>query len=300
MKQFTKNVIFLIVFCIPIAGCSQQQADLDFIPKVDSPLFEQGIGPLMLVDNGHNNFHTLEDKFAPFGKVAVTDGFKVRSISGDINKPALKDAGILVVANALNEKNVDSWQKPVYTAFSQQEIKQIRDWVSNGGRLFLIADHMPFSGAVTDLAELFGFTFYDGFALRKPKTRSDIFSFGSGTLRHNIITDLHGSIDSIVTFTGQAFEIPSEATSIITLDSNYQLLMPEVAWEFNADTRKIPANGLSQLAYRYYGKGKVVIAGEAAMFTAQKAGGMQIGINSAFAKSNLQLLLNIFEWLGSD
>jgi hypothetical protein len=48
-----------------------------------------------------------------------------------------------------------------------------------------------------------------------------------------------------------------------------------------------------------YGKGRLVIFGEAAMFTAQLAGPNQtkIGINSDFADENYKLLLNIIHWL---
>ncbi len=108
---------------------------------------------------------------------------------------------------------------------------------------------------------------------------------------------MHGALDSIVSFTGQAFKIPDSATSVITLDKSYKVLMPEVAWEFSKDMKMLPAEGLSQLAYSRYGQGKIVVSGEAAMFTAQIAGGNKFGLNAPMAKYNVALLLNIFEWL---
>jgi hypothetical protein len=138
---------------------------------------------------------------------------------------------------------------------------------------------------------------YDGFALRGPGTKFDVFSRGNGMLRETTLSNLHGSLDSIVSFTGQAFTIPDHATSVITFNANYKVLMPEVAWEFSRDTKMIPAEGLSQLAYCRYGSGKIVVAGEAAMFTAQRVGDMKFGLNASFAPDNLQLLLNILEWL---
>lgn len=297
MKQYSKSVILSTVFFIPLIGCSQQQVDNDFIPKIETPLFERGKGPLLLVDGGHHNFHTLDDKFAPFGKVAEMDGFSVRSIQGEIKTRELKEARTLVIANALNEKNADSWQQPVYPAFTPEEVKQISDWVWNGGRLLLIADHMPFPGAAADLAQSMGFTFYDGFALCRPKTKFDVFSYSNGMLQRNELTTLHGPIDSIVSFTGQAFNIPDSAVSVITFDSSYKVLLPEVAWEFSRDMKMMPAAGLSQLAYSRYGAGKVVVSGEAAMFTAQRAGDTRFGLNAPFAPNNVALLLNILEWL---
>jgi hypothetical protein len=48
-----------------------------------------------------------------------------------------------------------------------------------------------------------------------------------------------------------------------------------------------------------YGKGRLVLFGEAAMFTAQLAGPSQaqVGMNSEYAEENYKLLLNIIHWL---
>ncbi|HRO43892.1 MAG TPA: hypothetical protein PL009_13730 [Flavipsychrobacter sp.] len=297
MKCFTHIALISFLLSLPILGCAQQQVDNDYKPEVDKPLYATGKGPLLLIDGGHQNFHILQDKFAPFGKVATASGFQVKSSSAAIMSEQLKDVKVLVIANALNERNRDTWQQPVYPAFTAEETATINAWVKNGGRLFLIADHMPFAGAAATLARSFGFEFYDGFAMRKPRRKFDAFAYSEGTLSHNEITDMHSEVDTIITFTGQAFKIPTGATSIITLDSFYTVLMPEVAWEFNDTMKMIPAKGLSQLAYHRYGSGKIVVSGEAAMFTAQKAGNSSIGLNAPVAKNNLQLLLNILEWL---
>ncbi|MGB0915797.1 MAG: hypothetical protein ACPGVI_06975, partial [Crocinitomicaceae bacterium] len=44
---------------------------------------------------------------------------------------------------------------------SKEEITFIKNWVKKGGKLVLIADHMPFAGAANDLAKAFGFEFCD-------------------------------------------------------------------------------------------------------------------------------------------
>lgn len=297
MRLLSNFGLLIAVSCFSFAGCAQQRVDNDFVPKIDKPLFQNGDGPSILIDGGHNNFHTLEDKFAPFGKAVQLYGFRVRSSSGQLDSTTLKGTKILVIANALNAKNTDSWEQPVFPAFTPQEVEQVREWVWNGGRLFLISDHMPFAGAAATLAKVFGYTFYDGFALRRPKRPNDIFTNADSTLTHNDITDLHGGIDSIVSFTGQAFSIPENATSILTVDTSYKILLPDIAWEFNDKTKIVDAVGLSQLAYSSYGAGKIVVAGEAAMFTAQRVGKSKIGFNAHVARHNVQLLLNILEWL---
>jgi hypothetical protein len=167
--------------------------------------------------------------------------------------------------------------------------------VWNGGSLFLIADHMPFAGAAADLAKSMGFGFNDGFAYCKPNQKFDVFSYHNAMLQHNALTN---GLDSIVTFTGQAFSIPDSATSVITLDATYKVLMPEVAWEFSKDMKMLDAAGMSQLAYMNYGSGKIVVSGEAAMFTAQRVGDVKFGLNAPFAPHNLALLINILGWLG--
>lgn len=290
------KLLLLFVFCIYSLNISaqQQEADNDYHPSFEDPLFELGKGPLMLIDQAHNNFHTLEGNYAPFGKIAMLNGFRVIANEKRIEKNSLKDVSILVIANALNSFNVDNWSKPVLCAFDSMEIKVIHDWVYEGGSLFLIADHMPFAGAAYELAKVFGFTMYDGFAYCKPNQKYDIFTKQNKMLKECEMTQ---GLDSIVLFTGQAFQIPSGATSIITLDHTFQLLMPEKAWQFNRDMKMMSADGFSQLAYYEYGSGKIIISAEAAMFTAQKVGDIRFGLNAPFATNNLKLLLNLFRWL---
>ncbi|RYZ32944.1 MAG: DUF4350 domain-containing protein [Sphingobacteriales bacterium] len=297
MQHLLKATIISACLFQPLIASSQQEVDNGFIPVIEKPLFPQGKGPLILVDAAHFNFHTLEDKFAPFGKIATGDGFRTASLTGKPDPGRLGEARILVIANALHEKNTESWQQPVHQAFSDEEIKTIRDWVWNGGRLFLIADHMPFAGAVSGLAQELGYRFHDGFALKGPNRKFDLFSTGNGMLRPAELLSLHGPLDSIVSFTGQAFEIPDSAVSVMQFDSTYKVLLPEVAWEFSRETKMIPAGGLSQLAYGKFGKGRVVVAGEAAMFTAQRVGDMKFGLNNPMARHNVTLLRNILEWL---
>ncbi|MCH3884437.1 hypothetical protein [Tenacibaculum aquimarinum] len=75
--------------------------------------------------------------------------------------------------------------------------------------------------------------------------------------------------------------------------------MPDTMWVFNDKTKKFNANNLSQGAVLEFGKGKIAVFGEAAMFTAQLAGRnrFKAGINSEDASENYKLLLNIIHWL---
>ena len=103
----------------------------------------------------------------------------------------------------------------------------------------------------------------------------------------------------MATFTGQAFKIPENAQSVLTFSENFTNLLPDTAWVFTDKTPRIPAQGWHQGAFMAYGQGKLVVFGEAAMFSAQLAGPekRKMGMNHPRATQNYQLLLNIIHWL---
>jgi hypothetical protein len=192
---------------------------------------------------------------------------------------------------------------PTPSAFTEDEIENIVKWIEEGGSLFLIADHMPFPGSANDLAEAFGFKLNNGFAYDTVTGGGpDLFNLKDGTLKDNFITNGRNGrekVDSIYSFTGEAFQIPEDATPVIILNDNFISLMPDTAWNFKDDTPQISVAGWSQGAVKKFGKGRIAIWGEAAMFSAQIAGEkkVKVGMNSPKAKYNYQLLLNIIHWL---
>ena len=300
MKRLFYSVLTAILLMLPAAA--QQVADTGYAPLIANPAYAPGKGPLVYIDEGHYNFHTKGDRYLPFAKLLERDGYRTEGYGGRFEKKKLGKCRILVISNALNEVNVQNWYKPVYSAFTPKEIETVRKWVEGGGSLFLIADHMPMGGAATEMAAAFGFGFTDGFAIDTARGGTALFCKGNGLLAENILTggiDDTGRIDSIYTFTGQAFTIPEDARTVLTFDEKYLLLLTDTAWVFNEKTIFKPIKGWSQLAYREYGKGRVVMSGEAAMFTAQLAGPQQYpaGMNSPFAHDNQRLLLNIIRWL---
>jgi hypothetical protein len=264
--------------------------------------YELGKGPVIYIDETHNNWHTASGLYTTFANILKKDGYNIKPFTDKFTIQTLQKVKILVISNALNTKNIDNWEQPVLPAYDDSEIQNINTWVNNGGSLFLIADHMPFSSASKSLASTFGFTFSDGFAKDKLRGNSDLFSRQKNMLLDNEITK--GSnpseyIDSIVTFTGQAFNIPDSAKSILNFNDDYVQYSPQVAWEFkNCKPENI--TGFSQGAFMNYGKGRIVIFGEAAMFSGQLGAGLswvKIGLNSSKAKNNYKLLLNIVHWL---
>lgn len=256
-----------------------------------------GEGSVVLLDEAHHNFHTLNGRFKPFANILVKDGYIVVPSSTPFTTDALGKGKILVIANALHVSNREQWNLPTPSAFTDEEIDNVNKWVKDGGSLFFIADHMPFPGAAEKLAASFGFKFYNGFA--RQKGDKDIFTIGKGLMPSTLTKGRSEkeTVTSLQTFGGQAFEIPDGAVPVIILSDDFEIKMPHAAWQFSKSTETIEGKGLAQGAYMNYGKGKLVIFGEAAMFTAQLQGKSKMGMNIRSASQNAQFLLNTIHWL---
>ncbi|MFA7359602.1 MAG: DUF4350 domain-containing protein [Candidatus Kapaibacterium sp.] len=297
-----KAFLFFILIVLPLTLCSQQVSDTSYSPIIKNPEYNVRKGPVVFIDEGHNNFHTKQGRYRAFSDLLEKDGYVVTEYEGEFTKNKLSQGKILVISNALNDINVSNWYLPTPSAFTKTEIETVRDWVNEGGSLFLIADHMPMAGAAYDLALEFGFEFSNGFVFHTETEGTGFFNLKDGTLIESTITkgrDKNQSVEKIVSFTGQGFKIPEAAKSILTFDEKYFNLLPDTAWVFNDSTIRLNVKGWSQLAYRTFGKGKVVVSGEAAMFTAQLAGpkSFKVGMNNEDARENHILLLNIIRWL---
>jgi hypothetical protein len=296
-----RTKVILVIICSicvsSFSGFGQQVADTLYSPHISNPVYPDGKGSVVLIDEAHHNFHTLRGRFLPFANVLEKDGYIVQASSKPFTAEELERGKILVIANALHSSNSEQWTLPTPSAFTENEIEILNGWVREGGSLFLIADHMPFPGAAEKLAASFHFKFYNGFATQR--SGKDIFSPGEG-LMTNVVTvgrNKSETVTSLQTFTGQAFEIPEGANPIIVLDSDFKVKMPKTAWQFDKDMLVVPGENLVQGAFMQYGKGRLVVFGEAAMFTAQLHGKNKMGMNSRSASQNAQFLLNTIHWL---
>lgn len=300
------SITFLFLLCIS-SLFAQQVPDTNFVYNIENPAYKPGKGPVIMVDDFHYNFHSIEGRYKPFAKLLRQDGYELDSYGDFFNKAGLEKCRILVISNALDSSNIEKWSLPTPSAFTKTEIEEIKNWVHDGGRLFLIADHMPFAGAASELGKAFGIEYKNCFAKDDREEMPERFCREDGTLPGNRITDGRNDkekIGTVIAFTGSAFKIPDGAEPILTLGKFYTLYMPTTAWEFKDDTPTEPGNGYNQGAYMKYGKGKIVVFGEAGMFSAQLTGispnQNRMGFNNPRAKQNVQLLLNIIHWLDED
>ena len=266
----------------------------------------------MCVDEAHTNFHTLTEGFWAFGELMRRDGYITRSNTQPFTDGSLKACSILVIANAQpGSPDWNSYPYPTPSAFAADEITAVRRWVSGGGSLLLIADHLPLAGAATGLAAALGVKFTNGFAIDGFTTaaerdaalsRPTIFTGASRTLGSHAILSGRGpeeSVTSIRTFTGQAFQAPNEATPLLIFPPSFVQLMPEKAWQFGPNTPQVRIGGWLQGAAMPISSGRAAFFGEAAMFTAQVAGPdrIPIGMNAPQAEQNFQFVLNVMHWL---
>jgi len=294
----------LIVLVSAAAAPAQQVADPDFNPPIPKPAYESGNGPLVAIDEAHHNFHTADDRYKPFADFLRRDGYRIEGFAKPFSLESLKDVDVLVISNALNERNEDDWSLPTPSAFTPAEIAAVRAWVELGGSLFLIADHMPFAGAAIDLARAFGFEFSNGYARAGNRTEgriADIFDSASG-LKESPVT--RGRTDEervtkAATFTGSAFKPPKDAAPILVFGTKAVSMETKKAPGITPDAPEVPIDGWCQGAIVKIGKGRAAVFGEAAMFSAQLGGPNRIpvGMNSPDAGRNHQLLLNVMHWL---
>jgi hypothetical protein len=305
MKRATWWMLAGLVLVTAGPARTQQVPDESFTPAIGKPEYQAGRGPRVLVDAAHLNFHTADGGYGPFAKLLRADGYRVDSNREPFSAEALARGDVLVIANAMHKQSENDWAPlPNLGAFTEAEVAAVERWVSAGGSLLLIADHMPLAGHAESLAAAFGVRFQNGFALDAKGSGQITFRRSDGSLTASRIANGRRAderVDTVTTFTGQAFRLdPSiKAEPLMVFSVGHQLLLPEVAFQFSERTPRIPAVNLLQGAIVYHGRGRVAVLGEAAMFSAQLAGPNKrpMGMNSAEASENYRFALNVLHWL---
>ena len=159
----------------------QQERDPDFNFEVSQPVFGLGQGPLVCVDEGHNNVHTATGRYRPFADLLRKDGYRVEAFSSSFSEDTLTRCTLLVIANALGQEfspEIRAFPHP--SSFSRGELDSLVSWIRKGGALLLFADHAPAPAAAGDLGALLGVAMFDGYA-RGPGEFPDLFDRAQGT-----------------------------------------------------------------------------------------------------------------------
>lgn len=298
MTLHTKTLVWGVLLAL-LSSCSDgpQQADPDFIPKNAKPRFIGSIRPTVLVDEAHYNFHTVKGRYQPFAQVLKSDGYIVRAGKKRLTLDYLKQADIVVIANALDRHRQD-YNPPYGEAFDEEEVASLKQWVNQGGALLFIADHAPFPKVSNTLSQAFGFEFNNG------SVNDAVFHLDNGSLIQHEIT-MGGSkaeqINQVKTFGGSAFQAPANAKPLLTLGPGASSFMSDVPMKADKNAYRLSMEGWHQGAVLEMGKGRVAIFSEAMMFTSQvyTPTGKKMGLVSYGAEQNEQFLLNVMNWLSN-
>lgn len=307
MKKLGVGVLVELLLCASATVTGAQQiVDSAFQARVAAPTYAGGTGPLVLIDESHNNAKTMSGQYRPLADLLLVDGYRLEALETTFSGAALARAKVLVIINPLASVNVDHWILPTPSAFDSAEERTIVEWVIAGGALLLVADHMPFPGAAEDLARRFGIAFTNGFAIDTLTWDPIVFRRSDGSLASHPITDGRGPaerVDSIATFDGQGFRASDpRVRAVMTLRRGVISYYPDTAWRFPqpwVPTRSM--EGWLQGAALTFGKGRVLVLGDAGMLSAQVSGPRRrpMGMNAPAARQNQQFVINAFRWLAA-
>lgn len=304
IRLFIAMFFALPLFLSGAAVQAQQAADPDFKPPIEKPAYAEGKGPVVLIDEAHFNFHKASGRYQSFADLLRRDGYVVQSSKEIFSKESLKAAKILVIANALSERNGSNWNPPFDPSFTGEEIAAVREWVNQGGSLMLIVDHFPMPATAGKLAEAFGVRIHNGYAVDPDAPPGPlVYKREDKSLADHPITRGRSEkerVDSVATFTGSAFQIERGDPILTFLGAEAVSYTPKAFGQRpDKDTPRVSIKGWRQGAVMKAGKGRVAVFGEAAMFSAQLAGPQKapMGMNAPIAKQNPQFLLNVAHWL---
>jgi len=280
-----------------VTALAQQTADVHFNTRVEKPAYSKNY-PRVMFDEAHNNFHTASGRYKPFAELLFSDGYQVVANRKPFAKESLKTFKVLVIANALGAEDMDE-DGADQPAFSKEEAEAVHDWVREGGSLLLIADHAPFGAAAESLAQRFNVTMSKGWVRDpehvQPGGRTLVFSRENKLLLDHPITQGRNEterINRVQTFTGQALKGAEGAMSFLKLGERATDSLDPTS------EQGVSVAGQSQGLAIKFGKGRVVMMGEAAMLSAQVTGAENrpMGMNVP-GSDNKQLVLNIMHWL---
>ena len=295
----------------------QQLVDDTFTASVAKPAYAVRMGPLVAIDEAHDNFHTAGGQYKPLANLLSADGYRVEPSTRKFDEPIPANLRVLVVANARNLTAIRAGDV-TQPAFTERECDALRDWVRGGGALLLVADHAPFGSAAASLGSRFGVTMGKGWTFDPTPgsitTQLD-FTHENGLLgAHHILRGRSSSevITHVRTFTGQSLGVPAGASILLRLSPTAR----DAATPDDLDAEGMAAIGSdasargkhsTSVAGRAqglaisFGKGRVVVLGEAALLSAQMlryndGREMKFGMNVP-GTDDRQFALNVFHWL---
>lgn len=295
-------MLSLIPSIIPSLSLGQEITDQDSDLRIARPAYTKK-RPKVLFDEAHFNVHTSGGRYKRFADLITNDGYQVIPNREKFQEKTLKGHCILVIVSALGANRDTNPQEAGNPAFTERECDAVRDWVRRGGNLLLVADHEPTGAAAQILARRFGVDLRNGSAMESSRENHLIgcpgcifFTRTNGLLGEHPITtgrDKSERVPGVMTGVGLSLKGPDGSATILKL--------ADTVFDQLASGEKIPASGRAQAVAFQFGKGRVVVIGEAAVISGQATGRPGTNIDR-WGRHNpgvdaRQFALNILHWL---
>ena len=228
-----QKVIFTFFVLLILTSSLQAQQKKD--TTISKPAYSGSKHPGILFDEAHHNFHTSTGRYKPFADALTKDGYIITPNKQKITPEVLTGYDVFVCSNAFSSEPDSSGRLSPLLAFTAEECHYLKQWVLNGGSMWLIADHEPAGNAVENLSDSFGVNMSKSYAA-DPKNFDRIildaswirYSLESKNLgNHPIIKGRNETerIKSALSFTGQSLKGPKNSIPFLLLsDQAYDVL----------------------------------------------------------------------------
>ena len=301
-----KKLILLLLF-VPLLSFGQEQNypykwpmynDTNVNLEVEDPTFEINDGPLIMFDSTHKNFFIQSHLIKPLVDLLINDGYRVSFLDKKFSKSSLSQASVLVVITALPFDFATENSAADKNTFSENELNELQNWVTNGGSLLAFSEHVPFDQAINPLLRKFDIESSIGTTVDTINYES---KYGPGMIKfenknlntnHPIVNGKY-KVEKLVSFGGSAL-LGSKYENILKLDKS--------SFNVKHSTGIGPeGKGNSQGLAGMYGSGKIAAFGDSNGFTAMvfnmdDGTKMYAGMNTeGYDWKNF--VLNTFRWL---
>jgi len=303
-----KKLILLLLF-VPLLSFGQEQNypykwpmynDTNVNLEVEDPTFEINDGPLIMFDSTHKNFFIQSHLIKPLVDLLINDGYRVSFLDKEFSKSSLSQASVLIVITALPFDFATENSAADKNTFSENELDELQNWVTDGGSLLAFSEHAPFDQAINPLLRKFDIESSIGTTVDTINFES---KYGPGMIKfenknlntnHPIVNGKY-KVEKLVSFGGSALS-GSKYENILKLDDR--------SFNVKHSTGVGPdGKGNSQGLAGMYGSGKIAAFGDSNGFTA-----MVFNMNDGtkmYAGMNTEgydwknFVLNTFRWLTS-
>ena len=303
-----KKLILVLLF-VPLQSFGQEQNypykwpmynDTNVNLEVEDPTFEINDGPLIMFDSTHKNFFIQSHLIKPLVDLLINDGYRVSFLDKEFSNSSLSQASVLVVITALPFDFATENSAADKNTFSENELDELQNWVTDGGSLLAFSEHAPFDQAINPLLRKFDIESSIGTTVDTINFES---KYGPGMIKfenknlntnHPIVNGKY-KVEKLVSFGGSALS-GSKYENILKLDDR--------SFNVKHSTGVGPdGKGNSQGLAGMYGSGKIAAFGDSNGFTA-----MVFNMNDGtkmYAGMNTEgydwknFVLNTFRWLTS-